>query len=421
MSSAPYGGTHPIPRVTPYPTLMYALPIGRVREVLAQVVPSAILESVLEIPSTRLCRLYILNLSGSRRLLLSFAPSSAVRLLRQEQKLLLSEATLVYFLDKMSGSKALSESVDGRPTSPDLAKLVPKLLRHSSNTREMGYPYSIFEPATGAPLSTQTIYLSIPERQHVDRQIGSFVRDLAAITSPTGKFGAVAKVYGDLFTQAPGSPSGSSRSGGGSGGSPNWPEAFMSLMEGILRDGEDMSVLLPYDIIRRHLNSLSWRLRAVTTPRLVIIDAGEDLNVMVERQLEDGPLPPEEAVKITGLRDWTQGIFGDPLLSSCFDNPSESFMEGWKAAGEELIEDEEGTETRLLLYKCYRATVDIVIEYHRPRPESSRNELEARRKLTNALTQLAKADLEAADGSKRSRSNSISGVVGSPKKQKTDL
>jgi hypothetical protein len=44
----------------------------------------------------------------------------------------------------------------------------------------------------------------------------------------------------------------------------------------------------------------------------------------------------------------------------------------------------------LLLYKCFRAVVSIVTEYYRPRPDSSRKELEGRRRLTSALAELDK-------------------------------
>src|SRR5690348_16532750 len=71
---------------------MYTLPILRLKGVVEQIVPDASLETVLEIPSTHLTRLYTLNISGSKQLLLSLQPPLAVRLLRHEQSLLLCEA-----------------------------------------------------------------------------------------------------------------------------------------------------------------------------------------------------------------------------------------------------------------------------------------------------------------------------------------
>jgi hypothetical protein len=296
-----------------------------------------------------------------------------------------------------------------------LAQLVPIMVKHSSNPREMGYPYTLFEPGVGEPLSDLSIYLSLPEQRLIDQQIGSLVRDLALVSSPSGNFGTVSRVCNDPSAPAASTTCCSSQ------GSPDWTGAFMSLMEGILRDGEDMSVLLPYEVIRKHFDRLSWRLSAVTIPRLLVIDAGEPSNVLVQRDPEGASPSGVDGPRVTGLRDWSQGVFGDPLLSSCFETPSEGFLEGWRLDGtEDIIEDEEGGATRLLLYRCYRAIVNIVTEYYRPQPDSSRRELEGRRKLTNVLAELEKADMENIDFAKRARSASGSGGEGASKRQKLE-
>jgi hypothetical protein len=380
------------------------------------------LTSVEEIPSTRLPRLYHLNLSNGEQLLLSFAPSLAVRLLRHEQTLLSSEATLIHFLScltrpslKESPPPAESIQVTQRSSETDLPHLVPVMVKHSSNPREMGYPYTLFQPGVGEPLSDLSIYLSRPEQRLIDKQIGSFVRDLALITSPSNSFGTVSRVCNDPF--GPVTPANSCTPRG----SLDWKGAFMSLVEGILRDGEDMSVLLPYEVIRKHFERLSWRLGAVTIPRLVIIDAGEPTNVLIQRDPDGASPSTKDRPKVTGLRDWSQGIFGDPLLSSCFENSSEGFLEGWRLDGtEDIIEDEEGGATRLLLYRCYRAIVNIVTEYYRPQPDSSRRELEGRRKLTIVLAELEKVDVEQIDFVKRARSPSGSAGEEASKRQKLE-
>ncbi|KFY88224.1 hypothetical protein V500_06465 [Pseudogymnoascus sp. VKM F-4518 (FW-2643)] len=382
---------------------MYTLPMLRLKGIIGQIVPDATLESVHEIPSTHITRLYTLNISGSRQFLLSLQPSIAVRLLRNEQALMLCEANLIHFLSKTpTGAAIKSPPEDESSNGSLLSSLIPKMLKHSSNTKEMGYPYTIFEQVSGSPLSSQSIYLTVSERRHVDNQIGTLVRDLALITSPTGTFGPVIKVCGDPFAQG-------ASSGASAGGAETWSLAFDALAESILRDGEDMSVLLPYEVIRRQFSRLSWRLKAVTIPRLTLPDAGDDAVVLVERRLEEGPLSPEDSVRVTGLRHWSRGVFGDPLMSSCFENPSEGFSAGWKGgeSDEDLIQDPEGASTRMLLYRCYRAIIDIVIEYYRPRNESSRFEMDARKRLTGALTELETVDVEGSQTPKRMRTESM--------------
>jgi hypothetical protein len=47
----------------------------------------------------------------------------------------------------------------------------------------------------------------------------------------------------------------------------------------------------------------------------------------------------------------------------------------------------------MLMYRCYRAVVSIVTEYYRPRKDSSRWELDARKVLTATLAELEKAEV----------------------------
>ncbi|KAM3083344.1 hypothetical protein ACMFMG_003997 [Clarireedia jacksonii] len=415
-------------------SLMYSVPVRRLKEILSHVVPDLTLGSVEELPSTQLPRLYTLNMSGDNKLLLSFAPSLAY-----------SEATLVHFLETSTASRReQSINIESRQQQHqeqpkesvhfNLKDIVPKMLKHSSNNREMAYPYTIFEQTSGKTLSAFSIYLSIPERQLIDKQIGSLTRSLASLTSPTGTFGTAARVLPDPFKQSPASaPQGE--------GSPTWTEAFNNLLESILRDGEDMAVLLPYDVVRSHYQRLSWRLDAITLPRLVLLDLGEK-NIMIENitpnttttaaagsssssssSIITPSTRPAQPPKIIGLRSWSQGIFGDPLLCSVFENPSESFLEGWNSRSdpdaEPLVQDPANADVRLLLYRCYRAVVGIVTEYYRPQPDSSRRELENRRNLTSALADLEKVDVAVNDALKRERSMSISVDVERAKRVKT--
>jgi hypothetical protein len=387
-------------------SLMYPLPVRSLKEILVHVIPNATLGAVEELRSTHLPRLYKLNMSDNRKLLLSFAPSLAIRLLRQEGQLLSSEATLVNFIAGSESKDMDNSSVCKTEQGMLLGKLVPKLLKHSSNNREMAYPYSIFEEPAGQPLSTLAIYLSIPERREVDKQVGTMTRALATLTSPNGAFGTVSRVLAEPITAATAGPQSSippPRIGFKS-----WSKAFNTLLEGILRDGEDVSVLLPYDTIRAHYERLSWHLDAVTLPRLTILDIGSKTNIMISRGLPDLPLSSSTDIKLTGLRSWSQGVFGDPLIADAFENPSEGFLEGWK--GDRIvIEEEEDVKARVLLYRCYRAVVGIVTEHYRPQVDSSRKELEGRRKLTIVLAELEKVDIVVNDALKRARSPSDAG------------
>lgn len=399
---------------------MYTLPIQRLKEIASHVSPGAVLGSVKEVKSTQLPRLYILKMTDDRPLLLSITPRRSVRLLRHEAAIMASEASLVYFLAEtttrrsVSSASPRSEDGDFHSEPASLSGLVPKILKHASNNRETPYPYNIYEPTAGAPLSTVSPPLSLPDRRSVDKQVGSMARALASRTSPCGTFGMANRVLPD--------PSNNTQSSTAPKlvGSETWSEAFKTMLEAILRDGEDMSVLLPYETIRAHYRRLSWRLDAVTSPRLVVVNVNQDTNVMVERTTDkDESEKSGEEVTVTGLRNWSQGVFGDPLISSCFESPTEEFLEGWVDGGDEVIEDEENKEGRLLLYQCYRAVVAIVTEYYRPQSDSSKRELEGRRKLTSALKVLDELFNDEDEALKRVRSMSVD-IMSAAKRQKLD-
>lgn len=225
-------------------------------------------------------------------------------------------------------------------------------------------------------------------------------------------------------------------------------------MESILRDGEDLSIMISYGTIRRHFDRFEHLLDAVTKSRLVVLDAGEDANTMAFRSLETGKKPningkrqesksatgpsirfetkpPLEYdykqpggekgniyardcphltegkgkghIEVTGLRQWTNCIFGDPLIASVFSNhPTRDFWNGFDRSltGDEdaegpyssIIEDEPNAHIRLLLYECYHAVVAVVREFYRPQTDSSKRELAARKQLGSVLARLDELD-----------------------------
>ncbi|KUJ10633.1 uncharacterized protein LY89DRAFT_596020 [Mollisia scopiformis] len=410
-------------------SLMYSLPVRRLKDILSHVLPDVTLSSTEELKSSGLARLFTLKMSDGEKVLLSVAPSLSIRLLRQESTILSTEAVLLNFLaesdlDGKSGKEKVEEGEDEEEDESSKAKddsqkvsrallgLAPKLLKHAKDSRELAYPYTIVSSTPGEPLTKLAPFLSVPERHDIDKQVGALARTLANLTSPMKLFGMANKAL--PFPCQPSGPSAPPKLG-----CKTWAEGFNTLLESILRDGEDMAVLLPYEVIRSHFARLSWRLDAVTTPRLAILDINDPKNVMIERDPDDEEtMLPSEHIRLTGLRNWSQGVFGDPLIASCFDEPTEGFQEGWDAAGEEIIEDGEHSETRKLLYRCYRAIVEVVTEYYRPKGDSSRRELGGRRKLTQVLAQLEKVDVVDGDAPKRVRSSSTDGE--SSKRVKTE-
>lgn len=210
-----------------------------------------------------------------------------------------------------------------------------------------------------------------------------------------------------------------------------------------MRDGEDMAVVMAYPTIRRHFRRLGYLLDEVTVGRLVVVRAGGRGNVLVdgggggegggrgegkgkgleageetefEGNAETNDEPPLQSdtqiLTLTGLRDWSSAIFGDPLLATVFSDPhqlppSPSFLDGFNNSfspdsnppnnttnlpyplNPTIIQSPATAHIRLLLYQVYHAVARIVSEFYRPRQQSSTRELEARRKLNEVLARLA--------------------------------
>ncbi|KAF4973806.1 hypothetical protein FZEAL_9225 [Fusarium zealandicum] len=313
--------------------------------------------------------------------------------------------------------------------------------------------YNLSRPPRGIAVSALQRPLNHRERRAVDFQTGQLLRRISSQVSPTNKYGVAA----DVLSVPPSvvhNPA--HRLEGGlhaSRGADSWRVAFHNLWEAILRDGEDMSVMISYTTIRRHFDRFDYVLDAVTKPRLVVLDGGEDSNTLVLRPFETGrkansltkgpngwkskPKPTrrppgkpvrddqrlEDAkekkpdgtddredylgqaqdaekgqIEVTGLRQWSNCIFGDPLLACVFSKrPSHDFWRGFDKSLEtdalsSLVEDGPNAHIRLLLYECYWAIIAVVGEYYRPHIDSSRRELAARKQLGGVLARLDELD-----------------------------
>ncbi|KAI1773720.1 hypothetical protein F4818DRAFT_99644 [Hypoxylon cercidicola] len=494
-------------RVSPLTSMERRHPLEAIRLVFRNALPNVTVESINALPSRRLLRFFNIKVSDGRTLLLSLPPSPTLRLLRSERTMNLSEIAVTQWILEtvlVSSSQAggpVHESLgthrhiesqswrDEQPTAfrgtqepkESILRYLPILVAHSASSAELGSPFNVFEVTRGDSIAELATPLTKSEKQTVDFQRGQFVRQLSEFTSPDGFFGPAMAVIGPQSTDV--DLQKSQQANIGSRGPRTWRQAFHSLLEGVLRDAEDMAVTISYEPIRGYFNRLAHFLDGVTVARLVILDASDESNVLISRSTkpteksnerrpspiasqqtkqsetgappeifessgytegDDGgnlPNPSQPTVNVTGLRDWSNCIFGDPLMAEVFNRgPTTEFLRGFRqpqganldtptaASGEEvideipydegLIEDRESAATRLLLYECYHATVEVVKSFYRPGPNSSDGEIAARRRLATALRKLDDVDEETA--SKRPRRPSANVEVWPVKKAKGD-
>ncbi|KAG8666979.1 hypothetical protein FPOAC2_12121 [Fusarium poae] len=421
------------------------------------------------VPSARLQRLYNVKVTEGPSLLLALPPPPVIRLLRSEKSTLGSEAAVLKWLSSGSRErKVCSSSVTneymGKITglalgneAPDnmVTGYLPLLVRHESLAGMSPVEYNLVRPPRGTAISVLSKSLSSSERRVVDFQSGQLLRHIASQVSPTRKFGIAADVLSVPPSVVHHPPRRFEGSLSESKGADSWRVAFHSLMESVLRDGEDLTIMLNYKNVRHQFARFAYLLDAVTKPRLVVIDAGEDSNTLVyrtcetskkcktpteemkgtpESKLARGTLrrsdlvrkrrsdykvviqddtngkgdcaiieePVAKQIELTGLRQWSNCIFGDPLIASVFSKTSSPSRDFWRGfdnpmPGQEtslpnIIEDKENAHIRILLYECYHALVDLVGEYYRPQNDSSKKELAARKHLASVLGRLEELD-----------------------------
>lgn len=499
------------------------------RSVIKHAVPDVKIESIRPLPCDPSQRVFTVEASDGRILMLALSPSPTLRLLRSEKWLALTNLLVTRWLrstyenaigpdgkvppDEISvidgiGNRLAKGNQHARTRSTDLPKgavlpYVPVPISNSMPTAEVdaGF-YYLTEPTRGISITRLQKPLTMQEKKVVNFQTGRLIRRLSEVRSPNGTFGPAVAVIGSR-QQHHGSPPVAI---GGSGGAGTWTKAFHSLLEGILRDGEDMAVTISYAPIRYHFRRLSHLLDAVTVARLVVLNAGDDDNVLVSRtatetsdmaHLSKDLIEPslvsnshsteQEAqrsrqtrirdagpegtaaisassqqtdISVTGLWDWSNTVFGDPLFATVFSRETSlEFLHGFRQAPppsspspwppppspphtgkgqedrygtqqneastsansgtgddaasslssdpdsdteyDEVVEDRANAAVRLLLYECYHATVSVVRQFYRPDADSPARELTARRRLAAVLARLG--DVEEATVGKRPR------------------
>ncbi|KAM0322403.1 hypothetical protein ACHAQA_009470 [Verticillium albo-atrum] len=476
------------------------LPDKSMQAVISRAVPGVTVQHVQPVPSLRSQRLYDIKISNGTSLAIALPALPMARLLRSEQGSINSEAAVLRWLAGLNVKKPLlqertpepeetrdlplqgktdrSSSSSSEDSAARLTTFLPQLLLHATNSNELRIEYNVTKPTLGQPIADLSPPLSTSERRLVDVQTGQFCRRLSKLVSPTGRFGPAFAVLPSLTPPQSGASTPSARRDANarmfqSKGVETWSIAFHSMLEAVLRDGEDMAVMLGYANIRRQYRRLGHILDGVTSSRLVAIDAGEDINTLVLRtprrtsavasdEEEDSEEEDDDAtetgstsdaedqkdqenqedqetalelpdeVTMTGMKDWSNFVFGDPLFATVFNrDPSDDFYKGFNDTPDEqeegsknalpskldssLIEDKANAHVRLLLYDCYHTITQVVREFYRPRKDSSRHELAARKRLNDILTKL-----DAIGESKPTLRRKLSGEMSPAKRAKSE-
>ncbi|QSS52797.1 SNARE-dependent exocytosis protein [Histoplasma capsulatum var. duboisii H88] len=282
---------------------------------------------------------YLLKLSNGLDLTVKASPRQPTTLLRQEKHSLRTEAAVLSLLASRNSPYI------PRLFGFDVLKFDPRtyfLLKQSLS----GVPLSEIDPSS----------LTFADRNRVDEQLGRTVKFLGQFTSTQ---------FGNFHSVSQGR------------GRQSWKHAFLIFAESILYDAEDMFISLPYAEIRHHIMRLSPALGVVTEPRLVVVNIGDESNVLVDPDTKD----------VTGFVDFSDAVWGDVMMAKVFENPSAALLNGYGSSKMQMQMDDELLRIRLLLYSCYRQICEIVKQYYRNWQDDE--EMSARRRLTAILAEMS--------------------------------
>ena len=216
----------------------------------------------------------------STDIIFKFPPRSNKPSLSHDRSALLTESHLLSFLKH-------------DPVLP-----TPSVLRCETRPTTISRPFLLTESLPGARLADMLPHVSPYLRSTIDRQIGLFHHHVSLKQAPS---------FGHPLAVANGT------------GSSSWREAFMTILESLLQDAEDMMLSLPYAHIRQHISRLLPALDDVTESRLCMVELGLPERVVIE----------PETGRVTGLVDWSWGVWGDPSFAKIWEDPSPDFMEGY--------------------------------------------------------------------------------------------
>ncbi len=279
---------------------------------------------------------YLLQLSDQGKWVIKISPHPSVKVMRYEKDILRAEVEVLYLVK----------------TRMDLP--VPSVINHDYTHNILESDFFIMEFVDGVPLNKIRESLTEAEAKGIDEKTGRLLRMMNSIRGD--RFG---------YFSHPESPELS------------WHDTFEKMIRGVLQDGQEMDVSLPYsyDEVLSRTASHFHALDEVVTPQLVHWD------------LWDGNIFIDTATRqITGVIDFERALWADPLMEANFGafgmNPD--FLAGY---GGEML-GTKNRQKRRSIYNIYLYLIMIIECYFR-NYENDQQEKWARQKLMDEIELLA--------------------------------
>lgn len=381
-----------------------------IRAVIARALPGLHIKSIEEIPSGRIQAVYRVTDYGNSAVFISFAPRRLAWMFREDNDAVHAEASLVQWINNYSQQLPQVyeiQSDDLLPADNDLTlpndssgirSFVPMLLEHRLMRLATHTPYNLFTSPPGQALSSLPRSLTPMEYKSFQFQVGQLIRRISLLRSPNGRFGYAQHIVPPVPSEtnwirhnAMVNTTGTSY--------PRWSDAFSAMFLNLTDDVENLGVNISRQRLESVFNRFKHFLDGVDEPRLLLLDAGSATNTLVQMTNSIS----EAGIKVTGLREWSCGVFGDPLLTAAFtDGTNTDLWDGYytslgpDAANTDYtgspIADRNHVFIRLLLYQIYHGLVTVVKAIVSRHPDRYDIEMQGRKKMMSSVRKLDEFD-----------------------------
>lgn len=283
---------------------------------------------------------YQIDLEDGLRCVLKIAPPDSVKLLRYEKNILQAEVAVMRLARQQAGIPA------------------PEIYSYDPTRSLLEREFFIMQFLPGVPFHKLKPQLGEAEQREIERAIGALTRRMNAITGES--FGYFAESQARYAS---------------------WRECFQDMLAGVLLDGREAGVDLPYSEIAALAQPLYPALDEVTESRLVHWDLW-DGNVFVDPQ----------ALQVTGLIDFERALWGDPLMEFCFLPFPEgsAYRDGY--AQDMLVTP--GQQRRRILYNIYLYLIMVIECTYRQYDSDNHQEAWARAQLAGQMERLTRSRLD---------------------------
>lgn len=284
---------------------------------------------------------YLLYLDNGRKAVLKIAPPADIPVMRQEKDIMKAEIASIELVKK-------STSIP-----------VPSIISHIPHNKYITSPLFIMDYIDAIPLDKLIPDLGIDEITEIYRQLGRYIKELHS---------QHAKEFGYTLN--------------GNRGYSTWSNAFISIIDDVLSDADDLNITLSVDAseIHRLVESYSSTLDLVMTPSLLHRDLWFG-NILIKRDSFD----------IAAITDWERSLYGDTLMDFVF-----AYVEGISSFEGKVGFNEGYGRTashthdeiiRIELYSLYFLLLILIEGYYRGY-QTKEQEDKAQAELVNTMNKL---------------------------------